>query len=171
MFLFVCLFVCFLYIQDYFETNSSLFQHYSRSRNVRIYVNQITSPVLGRELVRRCGNEGQHRYLGDTGYTTLRFLRAAISFIPDALDDGANLRNAAFIFAQPGREFLIQAGRGDWEFYFSEDDRGDISGRCVRKPFRRYIWDGCRSIICRVSCAVGGLLPIAGPTLLALAGL
>ncbi|KAJ7389458.1 hypothetical protein OS493_031427 [Desmophyllum pertusum] len=112
----------------------------AQSYPLRIYVDEITAPVLGRELVRRCGNEGQHRYLDAIGHTTLRFLRAAISFIPDALNDGGNMRNAAFILSQPGREFLIQAGSGDWEFYFSEYANGAIYGRCVRKPFLRYVW-------------------------------
>ena len=132
--------------------------HQSYRRNVRIYVNKITPPVLGRELVRRCGNEGKHRDLDATHYTTLRFLRAAISFVPDALDAGCNMRNAAFILSQPGKEFVIQAGNGDWEFYFSEEANGDIYGRCVRKPFIRYVWDGFMSVVRRI----GGLFSIAG---------
>ena len=137
-----------------------LFQHYSN--DVKIYVYEITAPVLGRELVRRCGNEGQHRYLDATGYTTLRFLRAAISFIPDARDDGGDMRNAAFILSQPGQEFLIQAGNGDWEFYFAEEADGQIYGRCVRKPLVRYMWDGFKSAVCRIGSFVGGLFSIAG---------
>lgn len=143
-----------------------LFKNYSR--NVKIFVNEITGPVLGRELVRRCGNEGQHRYLDAAGSTTLRFLRAAISFIPDALDDGADMRNAAFILSQPGREFLIQAGDGDWEFYFAEDQYGQIYGRNVRKPFLRYMWDNAKSIVSRIGSAIGGLFSIMGSPLLAL---
>ena len=38
-----------------------LFKQYSR--DVKICVKEITGVTLGRELVRRCGNEGQHRYL------------------------------------------------------------------------------------------------------------
>ena len=37
------------------------------------------------------------------------------------------------MFMLPGREFVIRAGDGDWEFFFSEDDRGEVSGQCVRK--------------------------------------
>lgn len=129
-------------------------------------VSQITSPVLGREILKRCGNEGQHQYLDNTRYTTLRFLRAAISFIPDALEDGADLGNAVFIFAQPGRQFVIQAGNGDWEYYFSEECNGEIYGRCVRKPLSRYIWDGFKSVVRRI----GGWLPIVGKGLLAITG-
>lgn len=141
-------------------------EHYSR--DVRIYVNEITSPVLGREILRRCGNEGQHPYLDGTGRATLKFLRAAISFIPDAMYDGADLRNTAFIFAQPGREFLIKAGNGDWEFYFSEDEYGDIWGRCVRQPLRRYLWDGVKSVVRCIGSAIGRYLPIFGSTTQAL---
>lgn len=137
------------------------FQHY-RS-DVKIYVREITAPVLGRELIKRCGNEGEHPYLDRMGRTTLRFLRAAISFIPDAQDDGGNMRNAAFILSQPGQEFLIQAGNGDWEFYFAEEADGQIYGRNVRKPFLRYMWDGVKSVVSRIGSFIGGLFSIAGP--------
>lgn len=143
-----------------------LFKHYSR--DVKIFVNEITPAALGRELVRRCGNEGRHRYLDAAGYTTLRFLRAAITFVPDALDDGADMCNAAFILSQPGREFLIQSGSGDWEFYFAEDQYGEIYGRNVRKPLLRYVWDGAKSLVRRIGSAIGGLFSIAGSSLRAL---
>jgi len=131
-------------------------------------VKEITGVTLGRELVRRCGNEGRHGYLDAAGYTTLQFLRAAITFVPDALDDGADMCNAAFILLQPGREFLIQSGSGDWEFYFAEDQYGEIYGRNVRKPFLRYVWDGAKSLVRRIGSAIGGLFSIAGSSLLAL---
>jgi len=143
-----------------------LFKNYSR--DVKIFVHKITAATLGSELVRRCGNEGQHGYLDAAGRTTLRFLRAAISFVPDALDDGADMQNAAFILSQPGREFLIQSGNGDWEFYFSEDQYGEIYGRNVRKPFLRYAWDGVKSVVRRIGSAIGGLLSITGSSLRAL---
>ena len=73
--------------------------------------------------------------------TTLRFLRVANSFIPDATDDGANMRNCAFILSQPGREFVVISGDGDWEYYFLEDADDEIHGRCVRRPLMRYAWD------------------------------
>lgn len=116
-------------------------------RKVRIRVVKITSTSLGRELIKRCGNEGNHLYLDDTSRKTLRFLRAAISFIPAACDDGADMSNAAFIFAQPGREFVIEAGDRDWEFYFSEDQYGSICGRCVRMRLRHYVWDKAKSAV------------------------
>ena len=95
--------------------------------------------------------------------TTLRFLRAADSFIPDAEDDGADLRNAAFILRQPGREFAIIAGDGDWEYDFCEDADGDIYGRCIRKPFLRFAWDEVKSTVFRIFSSVAswaaGFLP------------
>ena len=95
------------------------------------------------------------------GKTTLRFLRAANSFIRDAEEDGADMENAAFILRQPGREFVIISGNGDWEYDFCEDEDGVIYGRCVRKPFLRYVWDNVLSKVVRVSVLVG-LLPIVG---------
>ena len=116
---------------------------------MRIHVDYITGPVLGEELLKRCGDEGseQRSKLDDAGYTTLRFLQTAISFLPEAMADGADLRNTAFIFAQPGREFIIISGNGDWEFYFEQSNDGNVYGRCKRMPLRWYIWD-------KVTCAV-----------------
>lgn len=73
--------------------------------------------------------------------------------------------NTAFILSQPGREFLIQSGSGDWEFYFAENQYGKIYGRNVRKPFLRYVWDGAKSLVRRIGSAIGGLLSIAGSSL------
>ena len=100
-------------------------------------------PILGKEITKRCGNEGRHKDLKKSGETTLRFLQTAISFVPDAIKDGADLTNAAFIFAQPGREFVIKSGNGDWEFYFSEDDSDEILGRCVRTGRRQFVQKVC----------------------------
>lgn len=102
-------------------------------RDMIFYVKKISSTFLGREITKRCGNEGQHNNLEEKDKTTLRFLQAAISYISEATDLGADLSNAAFIFSQPGREFVIQAGNGDWEFFFSEDLNNTIHGHCVRK--------------------------------------
>ena len=38
-----------------------------------------------------------------------------------ALEDGADLENAVFIFAQAGSEFVVEARGGEWEYYFSEE--------------------------------------------------
>ena len=114
-------------------------------------MSEITVSALGKVLIAECGNEGQHPYLSDEGKATLQFLRAAISFVPLTLDAGADMENASFLFAQPGKEFAVVAGNGFWEFSFSPDDFGDISGYCVRRPWLRYIWDGVKSTVRRVA--------------------
>ena len=116
----------------------------------KIRVNEITGLVIGREIRKRCGNEGWHRDLDDEDRTTLRFLRAANSFIPDAREDGANMRNCAFILRQPGSEFVIISGDGDWEYDFCEGADGEIYGRCQRMPLLRYAWDAAKSAVVRV---------------------
>lgn len=79
---------------------------------------------------------------------TLKFIKTAISFIPEAKKAGTDFTNAAFIFAQPGREFVIKAGNGDWEFYFSQEADGKVRGHCVRKgSLWRYLWDGVGGFI------------------------
>lgn len=98
-------------------------------------------------MVRCCGNEGNHINLDAEGQITLKFFRVAISFIPVAEKDGADMGNAAFIFQQPFKERLIQSGKGDWEFLFLEDPERKIIGQCVRQPMRRYIWDKVKGII------------------------
>ena len=94
--------------------------------------------------MKTCGNEDRHPSLDETGKITLKFLRASIAFIPKAIVKfGANMRNVSFIYAQPGNKFVITAGNGDWEFYFSQSEDGDkISCSCLRKPMWRYLWDG-----------------------------
>ena len=128
-------------------------------------MSKITVPALGKVLIAECGNEGHHPYLSAEEKATLQFLRAAISFVPLALEAGADMENASFLFAQPGKEFAVVAGKGDWEFFFYTDSRGDISGHCVRRPWLRYIWDGVKSTVRRIGSF---LLPIFGPPLLAL---
>jgi len=127
-----------------FVSRPLLLKNYSRGN--KIFVEGITRVTLGRELIRRCGNEGQHRYLDAAGYTTLRFLRAAIAFVPVALNDGADMSNAAFIFSQPGGDFYIQAGSADWQYYFAEDQNGKIYTRNIRRSFARYWWESAKSV-------------------------
>ena len=103
-----------------------------------VRVDKISSTVLGKEIVKRCGIEGQHGNLNEDDQTTLKFLRAAISFISNANDKCADLTNAAFIISQPGKEFIIQAGNGDWEFFFSEDAKDVVHGRCVREGPKQF---------------------------------
>ena len=94
-------------------------------------VDKISSKVLGKEIAKRCGNEGHHGNLSEDDQSTLKFLRAAISFISNANDMCADLTNAAFIIWQPGKEFIIQARNGDWEFFFSD-------GHCVREGPKQF---------------------------------
>ena len=120
---------------------------------------EITKISVGREKMRRCGNEGANyrRYReGIIDYeeyleteTTKQIMEAAISFIPDAEEDGADLTNAAFILSQPGRSFVIRAGDGNWEYVFEKEYDGEIYGRCVRKPFLRYIYNKATNIVSR----------------------
>ena len=49
----------------------------------------------------------------------VKFLKAAIRFFPQALEDGADLENVAFIFDLPGTQFILISGAGDWKYYFS----------------------------------------------------
>lgn len=124
---------------------------------------KITSPVLGAE-VRRVENK---MYLDDHDQTTIKFLKAAIHFLPTAMEDGADLTNAIFLFAQSGSEFVIKAGNGDWEYYFSEEYPDQITGRCVRKPWLKFFWDKAKSIVCRFG---GALLSLGARSLKALPG-
>lgn len=139
------------------QVNRAVIMGNSKSRMVEDYprdqiieVNEISSGVLGREITKRCGNEGNHGNLKRSGQTTLRFLRAAITVREEAIEAGADLTNAAFIFSVPGREFVIRAGDGDWEFFLSEDDKDEIHGQCVRKgktkTLLQSVWNGCRYV-------------------------
>ena len=113
-------------------------------------VNEISGLAIGKQIVKLCGNEGCHFYLNGVARKTLRFLNAANTFVPDARDDGANMRNCAFILRQPGSEFVIISGNGDWEYDFSEAADGKIYGRCRRMPFARYAWDAAKSAVVRL---------------------
>ena len=123
---------------------------------VRIPVQEINGRSIGREITRRFGNEGQHQYLNDVDKTALEFLRAANSFVYDAYEDGAEMRNCAFILRQPGREFVIISGNGDWEYDFCEDQNGAIYGRSVRKPLVDYIYDLAKKCVVRLFSMVWG---------------
>lgn len=117
----------------------------------RFPVSEITVPALDKLLIEECGNECQHPHLSEEKKATLRFLRAAISFVPLALDAGADMQNASFFFAHLGMEFAVVAGKGEWEFLFYPDYHGQLCGYCVRKPWLRYICDGVISTVRRVS--------------------
>lgn len=132
-------------------------------------VGEINGRTIGREIIKRCGHEGHHPYLGGADKATLRFLRAANSFIPDAEDDGADMKNAAFILRQPGREFVLKSGNGDWEYDFCEDSDGEIYGRCIRQPLLRYAYNTAKKKVERIFEFASSLVPILlGGGLLAL---
>lgn len=97
---------------------------------------------LGKELVKRCGDEDQQQNLTEQGKATRQLIKTVILFIPEAIEAGADLTNTSFIFAQPGREFAIRAGNGDWEFYFSEKEDGKVRGQCIRVgSVWSWMWD------------------------------
>lgn len=124
------------------------FQDYPK--DYKKYVNKIIPVDLGKE-VRKLEDK---RNLDSYDRTTIQFLKAAINFLPTAMEDGADLTNAVFIFAQAGREFVIQAGSGDWEYYFSEQYSGQITGRCIRRPWLKFIWDKVSSTVYRFGSAL-----------------
>ncbi|XP_044173433.1 uncharacterized protein LOC122957394 [Acropora millepora] len=125
-----------------------------RGRHTKYYtiipVAEINGRTIGREIIKRCGHEGHHPDLGGKDKATLRFLRAANSFIHDALDDGADMRNTAFILRQPCREIVLKSGNGDWEYDFCEDCDGDIYGRCIRQPLLRYAYNTAKKKVQRI---------------------
>lgn len=129
----------------------------------RINVKKITAPVLGDEIMK----VKNKLYLNDHDQTTIKFLKAAINFLPMALEDGADLTNAVFLFAMPGSEFVVNAGKGKWEFYFSEKNPNKITGKCVHKPWLTYVWDKVSSAVLRFG---GTLLSIGTRSLRALPG-
>lgn len=115
-----------------------------------ITVKQITPVVLGRELFERCGDEDQQIYINKQKKATLKLLKHGISFIPQALDAKIDLKNASFIFAQPGREFVVRAGNGDWEICFLEQMDGTVCGRCTRYGSHlRWMWDSAAGTFVR----------------------
>ena len=142
---------------------------------------EINKVTIGQVEVRRCGNEGSawRRYKdNEITYeeynsieTARKILRAARSFIPDAQEDGADMKNAAFILSIPGRDFVIKAGKGDWEYVFEKGADGEIYGRCVRQTFTRYIYNKTTNTVGRFVSFVGRFLPLIGSGgLLALTG-
>ena len=88
---------------------TSLFYGFKLQYYTNILVTEINGRTIGRVIIKRCGHEGRHPYLEGEDEATLRFLRAANSFIPDTEDDGADMKNAAFILRQPGREIVLKS--------------------------------------------------------------
>ena len=129
---------------------TSVFYGFKLQYYTNILVREINLRTIGREIIKRCGHEGRHAYLEGEDEATLRFLRAAHSFIPDAEDDGADMKNAAFILRIPGREIVLKSGNGDWEYDFCEGSDGEIYGQCIRQPLLRYVYDNAKSAVVRI---------------------
>ena len=72
--------------------------------------------------------------LSEHDETNIKFVEEAINCIPLANEDGADFENVAFVFNPPVRQFIVIAGKGDSEYYFSEDGSNNITCKCVRKP-------------------------------------
>ncbi|KAL9964563.1 hypothetical protein ACROYT_G028219 [Oculina patagonica] len=119
-------------------------QRVAKGYDQTFYVTYINGCTLGRLIINKCGNAGNWSSLNYEKAMTLRFLQAAITFVPDASNDGADLSNASFILNVPRSAFVVKAGDGDWEFYFTEDNYGNITGKCTRQPFRHYLWNGVK---------------------------
>ena len=64
-----------------------------------------------------------------------------------------------------GENLLLGSGKGDWEYYFSEEGYNNIIGKCVRRPWLRFIWNGITSTVSRLCVP---LLSIGAPAALAL---
>lgn len=109
----------------------------------RINLKKITPYALGNEVDKIKNGRALH----NQDKTSVQALKAAIDFMPKALEDGADLENAVFLFALAGREFVVQAGSGDWEYYFTGEYPGQITGRCVRKPWLNFIWEKVLSFV------------------------
>ena len=122
-----------------------------------IDVEEITPYILG-EKINSLQKKNAFSSLSEFDQTQVKFLREAIHFIPQALNDRANLKSAIFIFALPGRQFAFKSGAGDWEYYFSQDNNNKITGRCTRKPWVYYVWDVIKSACSKIPQLLSDLL-------------
>lgn len=94
-------------------------------------------------MISRCGNEAMWPSNTPAQKRDREFLQKGISFIPEAIKEGADLQNTAFIFCFPGRDFAVTSGNHDWEFTFSiEND--NIKAKCTRVTTRRWLWNAVR---------------------------
>ena len=122
-----------------------------------IELEEITPDVFG-EKIYFLQKKKAFSSLSEFDQTQVKFLREAIHFIPQALNDRANLKSAIFIFALPGRQFAFKSGAGDWEYYFSQDNHNKITGRCTRKPWVYYVWDVIKSACSKIPQLLSELL-------------
>ena len=70
-------------VDHFVITRSLLFVKFSGAEAIN--VPEITVVRFGKILAQKCGDEESHPYLDETKKVTLIFLRAAIDFIPLAL--------------------------------------------------------------------------------------
>ena len=75
-------------------------------------VGKISATTLGKEIIRRCGNEGQCDSNTHAQSLIRNFLQAGITFLPDAEKAGVDLSKVTFIMALPGSEFVLKSGSG-----------------------------------------------------------
>ena len=122
-----------------------------------IELEEITPDVFG-EKIYFLQKKKAFSSLSEFDQTQVKLLREAIHFIPQALNDRANLKSAIFIFALPGRQFAFKSGAGDWEYYFSQDNNNKITGRCTRKPWVYYVWDVIKSACSKIPQLLSDLL-------------
>ena len=85
-------------------------------------------------------NEGQWPSNTPAQKRDREFLQKGISFIPEAIKEGANLQNTAFIFCFQEEDFTVTSGNHDWEFIFFIEN-GAIQVKCTRVPTRRWLWN------------------------------
>ena len=122
-----------------------------------IELEEITPDVFG-EKIYSLQKKKAFSSLSEFDQTKVKFLREAIHFIPQALNDRANLKSAIFIFALPGRQFAFKSGAGDWEYYFSQDNHNKITVRCTRKPWVYYVWDWIKFAFSKIPQLLSELL-------------
>ena len=122
-----------------------------------IELEEITPDVFG-EKIYSLQKKKAFSSLSEFDQTKVKFLREAIHFIPQALNDRANLKSAIFIFALPGRQFAFKSGAGDWKYYFSQDNHNKITVRCTRKPWVYYVWDWIKFAFSKIPQLLSELL-------------
>ena len=77
-------------------------------------MNKITAIALREEVEKKQNKER----LSEHDETSIKFLKEAINCIPLANEDGADFENTAFIFNPPAGQFIVKAGKGDWDITF-----------------------------------------------------
>ena len=105
---------------------------------------KITPASLGQVLISRCGTEDRWPSNTSAQKRDREFLEKGISFIPEAIKEGADLENTAFVFCFPGGDFAVIAGNHEWEFTFLLDEKGCIRVECTRETTKHWLWNVAR---------------------------